>query len=113
MKKLLKAPSVSVLVTLACLFTLSSSQVSAAGTSTWAGGGIDSRWTTSANWINPPSGGESLIFTGTTRLSNTNSFTVGTIFTGVTFSSPAGGFGLFGNSFVLNGGITNNQVVTT
>jgi fibronectin-binding autotransporter adhesin len=89
-----------------------SQSASAAGTATWTGGGVDSRWTTSANWINPPLGGENLIFTGTTRLANTNSFTIGTLFNSITFSSPAGSFVLNGNQFALSAGITNSQPIS-
>src|SRR5690242_8913126 len=92
--------------------TIFSSAANAA-TSTWSGNGADTRWTSGANWSTPLSGGESLIFTGTKGLSNTNSFVSGTAFSGVTFSSPAGAFVLTGNAISLSGGVTNGQVVTT
>jgi fibronectin-binding autotransporter adhesin len=83
-----------------------------AGSSTWVGAGADGKWTTPANWNTPPASGDLLIFTGTSRLNTTNTFTAGTAFGGFTFAAPAGGFALFGNSVSLAGGITNGQVVT-
>jgi autotransporter-associated beta strand protein len=84
-----------------------------AGTQTWTGAGGDRFWHDAANWAGEvlPSAGDSLVFVGTVGLVNTNNFSLGTRFNGITFNGP-GGFNLWGNSFELGGGITNRQVVT-
>lgn len=81
---------------------------------TWDGGGADGFWQTGENWDanTPPAANDRLIFTGTTRLSNTNNFTAGTAFDGIHFNFPAGGYTLRGNQITLGGDITDNQVVT-
>jgi fibronectin-binding autotransporter adhesin len=81
---------------------------------TWDGGGDNSLWQTGPNWDanTPPAANDRLVFSGTTRLNNTNNFAAGTVFNGVSFNSPAGAFILRGNSITLGGGITDNQVVT-
>lgn len=86
-----------------------------AANKTWDGGGADNLWKTGANWNAnvAPVAGDSLIFTATTRLSNTNDFSAGTAFGGINFLSPAGAFALGGNAITLDGNITNNQPVTT
>lgn len=80
----------------------------------WDGGGGDSRWQTGANWDanTAPVGGDSLVFTRTVRLNNTNNFPAGTVFSGISFSSPAGAFVLNGNTITLGGNILDDQVVT-
>jgi hypothetical protein len=46
-----------------------------AATVTWTGGGNNDNWSTAANWGGiVPSPGDSLIFTTTSRLINTNNF---------------------------------------
>jgi len=79
----------------------------------WDGGGADNNWQTGANWDGntPPSAGDPLFFGGTTRLNNTNNFTAGTLFNGITFNSPAGAFLLGGNQISLGGDILNNQTL--
>ena len=57
--------------------------------------------------------GRFVIFTGTTRLANTNNFTFGTLFNNITFNAPAGAFNLTGNAITLGGDIADNQVVVT
>ncbi len=86
-----------------------------AANKTWDGGGENSNWQTGANWDanTAPAPGDSLFFTLTTRLINTNNFPGGTAFSGITFNTPAGAFDLRGNPISLSGGITNNQVVVT
>jgi autotransporter-associated beta strand protein len=86
-----------------------------AANKTWDGGGENNLWTSAANWDanTAPAPGDSLFFTQTTRLLNTNNFPGGTPFNGITFSPPAGAFELRGNSIALGGGITNHQVVVT
>lgn len=80
----------------------------------WDGGGADNFWQTGENWDAnaPPAANDRLIFTGTARLNNTNNFTAGTAFNGVSFNIPAGAFTLRGNQITLGGDITDDQVVT-
>ena len=101
----------AVLTALILLLSLCASPLMA-GTSTWTGGGENSRWSTPANWSSIPVANDRLIFTQTVRLVNTNTFDPGTAFNGISFASPAGAFVLWGNSITLAGGITNDQVVT-
>src|SRR5688572_475694 len=80
---------------------------------TWTGGGSDNNWSTPANWGGTaPTAGDLLFFTGTMSLLNTNDFTPGTLFNGITFDIPAGAFSLRGNPITLGGDITDNQDVT-
>jgi fibronectin-binding autotransporter adhesin len=84
-----------------------------AATVIWTGGGNSDNWSTAANWGGiVPSPGDSLIFTTTSRLINTNNFSPGTGFNGITFEPPAGNFVLNGNPITLGGDIVNNQFVT-
>jgi autotransporter-associated beta strand protein len=53
-----------------------------------------------------PTDGDSLIFAGTTRLTNTNNTLTG--IGSITFNSGAGAFMLSGNALTVSGGITNN-----
>ncbi len=80
---------------------------------TWDGGGGDNNWLTGLNWDanSAPSAGDSLIFSGTTRLAPSNNFTASTQFNGLTFSSGAGTFVLAGNAINLGGNITNSSGV--
>lgn len=86
-----------------------------AATKTWDGGGADNLWLTGANWNanTAPVAGDLLIFSNTTRLNNTNNFTAGIGFTGISFNSPAGAYVLAGNAISLDGNITNNQPLLT
>jgi autotransporter-associated beta strand protein len=81
----------------------------------WDGGGSDGLWLSGANWDanTAPSPNDSLFFSGSARLNNTNDFPAGTIFNGISFSLPAGAFVLAGNSITLAGGIANNQPLLT
>jgi fibronectin-binding autotransporter adhesin len=84
-----------------------------AATLTWTGEGADDLWSTPANWGGTaPTAGDSLIFTSTRRLSNTNNLPSGILFNGITFDLPAGAFNLRGNPITLGGDIADNQVVT-
>ena len=80
-------------------------------TSTWNGGGSDNNWQTAGNWGGTaPSAGNELTFGGSTRPSNTNNFTAGTAFSGITFASGASAFTLAGtNGIALSGSITNSS----
>jgi len=77
-------------------------------TYTWDGGGSDNNWMTAANWVGDvaPTGGENLVFAGSTRTSPVNNFTAGTSFNSISFSSGASNFTLSGNAFTLSGGAT-------
>lgn len=77
---------------------------------TWNGGGNDDNWGTPGNWGGTaPSGGDSLFFGGNLRLSPSNNFPAGTIFSGLTINNPAGPFTLRGNSITLGGNIADNM----
>ncbi len=73
----------------------------AQATLTWNGGGGDNNWTTAANWGGTaPVAGDLLVFSGTTRPSNTNDFAAATTFDSITLSQ--GGFTLAGNDLQLS-----------
>jgi fibronectin-binding autotransporter adhesin len=77
---------------------------------TWDGGGTGDVWSSNQNWNGNSAlaTGDTLVFAGTTKLSNTNdlsSFSFPTI----TFDATAGAFILGGNSFTLTGNIINNS----
>jgi autotransporter-associated beta strand protein len=92
------------------LFIVLPGIIAQADTHTWNGGGSDNNWNTAANWGGTaPTGGDSLIFTGTNRLAPNNNFTAGTTFSNITLDSSAGPFTLSGNSFALTGEILNNS----
>lgn len=83
---------------------------------TWTGGGSGNNWNTAGNWGGTaPVAGDALIFSGSTKaVGNTNNFTAGTAFAGITFASDAGAFTLAGtswgqNGITLTGAITNNS----
>jgi fibronectin-binding autotransporter adhesin len=67
-----------------------------------AGPPITSNWTTT-NVSGLPSAFDSLVFAGTVGLTNTNNYTAGTDFDGITFNTTAGAFTLTGNSITLSG----------
>ncbi len=82
-------------------------------TLTWNGGGSDNNWTTANNWSGANlSDGDSLVFDGSTRLSNNNDTVSGATYSNLTFNATAGPFVLNGNSITLppgSGGIVNNS----
>jgi fibronectin-binding autotransporter adhesin len=80
---------------------------------TWTGSAGDAKWKTGGNWSGgvAPIAGDSLFFSGTTTVLNTNDFISGTTFNNFTFNGP-GAFQLWGNPVSLNGNLTNNQIVT-
>lgn len=85
-----------------------------AAVKTWDGGGGNANWNTAANWDGAgggavPVAGDSLVFAGATRLSNSNNFTAGTSFDGISFASGASSFTLAGNSVALTSGVTNSS----
>jgi len=79
-----------------------------ASSRTWAGG--SGNWTLAGNWGGTaPVAGDELIFSGSS-VTNTNNFTAGTAFSGITFASGASAFTLSGtNSITLSGYITNSS----
>jgi fibronectin-binding autotransporter adhesin len=85
-----------------------------AAVKTWDGGGGSANWNTAANWDGAGSGavpaaGDSLVFAGATRVSNSNNFTAGTSFDGISFASGANAFTLGGSSVALTSGVTNSS----
>ncbi|HEV2328929.1 MAG TPA: autotransporter-associated beta strand repeat-containing protein [Verrucomicrobiae bacterium] len=81
-------------------------------TPVWSGGSSsDSYWSDATNWegngITPD---VPLIFSGNSRLNNTNDTAAGTIYSNIVFNSGAGAFVLNGNSITMGGNITNNSV---
>src|SRR5262245_55942781 len=99
-----RLPSFPLLV----LLLLSIADRAPAATEIWSAGGTDGKWGTPANWQSgsPPAPNDSLVFTNTIRLSNTNNL-LGATVSGITFATPSGGFNLFGNALTLSGGLTN------
>lgn len=82
-----------------------------AATVVWNGAGVDSNWTTAANWGGvAPVAGDALVFDGTTRLADTNDYAAGTTFLGILFNQTAGSFVLSGNAIDSTGGIVNNSL---
>lgn len=88
---------------LLALATLSPGYLQAT-TLTWTGGGTDNNWGTAANWDSnaPPVSLDNLVFSGTTRLSNTNNIS-NLVLSGMAFT--AGGFTLGGNVLTNTGGV--------
>lgn len=87
------------------------SLVVAGATPVWTGGSAtDSNWSDPTNWggISLVSG-DTLIFSGTTRLNNTNSTAAATTYSNLVFNPGAGAFFLNGNPMVLAGNLTNNS----
>ncbi len=94
------------------LALVSTLQIARAATDSWSGSGVDGNWQTSGNWTFSPgvstvSASDSLVFQGTTELTNTNNFTAGTAFDGITFLAGSGTFNLMGNGILLSGQVNN------
>lgn len=92
---------------IACAFAVSLS----AGThaATWDGD-TSNLWSNAANWDALPAvTGETLVFTGSSNLTNSNDLVTGVA--GISFSSGAGAFNLGGNAITVasGGSITNNS----
>lgn len=93
-----------------CLAMLLPSALTQAADLTWNGGGGDNNWGTGLNWGGTaPLAGDSLSFSGSTRLTSVNNLTADTRFAGITFNSGAGAFTLSGNRITLGGDVTNNS----
>jgi fibronectin-binding autotransporter adhesin len=96
------------------VFLLLANVTAFAGTDVWTGGGGANNlfWLSTANW-NPagiPQSGDTLFFTNTIGLINSNNIPNGN-FSGITFATPSGAFALNGNSVTL-ANITDLQAVT-
>ena len=78
---------------------------------TWDGGGTGDVWSSNQNWNGNSAlaTGDTLVFAGTIKLSNTNDL-INFSFPTITFDATAGAFILGGNSFTLTGNIANNSV---
>lgn len=77
----------------------------------WTGAGADDNWSTLENWGGAaPSGGEPIVFDGTTRQANFNDLTDLNVLS-VTFNN--GGFSLSGNPFSVSSTISNAAGVNT
>jgi fibronectin-binding autotransporter adhesin len=92
--------------------------MSYAGVETWDGGhGSANAWYANLNWLDDtaPGDGDSLVFTGTTRLSHTSYGTDGDgdlQIVGITFDAAAGSFVIAnggGGTIMLQGNITNES----
>ena len=91
-------------------------QLGRAQTDIWNGGGGNNNlfWLSTANWAagTLPQTGDQLVFTNNTSLLNSNNYTAGSTFSGITFATPAGAFVLNGKSVTLTANITDLQPVT-
>src|SRR5581483_3125251 len=106
--------NITTLPRLTAIFAILATQLAFAGTETWTGGGGSGNlfWLSTANW-NPavvPQAGDSLVFTNTVGLVNSNNIPGGS-FNNITFATPSGAFSLNGNSTTV-ANIADQQVVT-
>ncbi len=98
----------SLIVALVASGLLASTTASAA-VFTWTGGGANTNWSTTANWLSgtAPTTGNDLLFNNSTSRTNVNnigSLSIGTM----TFANPAGAFSISGSAINL-GSITNTS----
>ena len=105
----------SLLFRLVVVASIFSASFARAATETWTGGGGSGNlfWLSTVNW-NPasvPQAGDSLVFTNTVGLVNSNNISGGS-FNSITFATPSGAFSLNGTSATITGGITNQQPYT-
>jgi autotransporter-associated beta strand protein len=76
----------------------------------WNGLGTNSNWSTALNWGGAaPTTHSPLVFSGPTRLNNTNDFAANTLFARLTFNATAGAFTLNGNAINLPGTVLNES----
>jgi autotransporter-associated beta strand protein/YD repeat-containing protein len=70
----------------------------------WTGGGIDGKWSRGANWSTglAPSGGETLVFSGSTKTGTTNDLTAGLSFASIEIASS--NFTLAGTNIAIAAG---------
>ncbi|MGN6554879.1 MAG: beta strand repeat-containing protein [Verrucomicrobiota bacterium] len=85
--------------------------VASGGPPIWTGGSsTDSLWSDAANWNNVTlQAGNTLYFTGSNRLNNTNDTGAGTGYADVLFTADSGAFVLNGNPITLEGTVVNNS----
>jgi len=86
-----------------------------AATRTWTGAGVDGNWSTAANWGGTaPVAGDDLVFPdGAARMTtNNNDLQLWTLFNSISFTGPAGGYNIAGNSISLGAGITTANGAT-
>ena len=88
-------------------------RVAVVGQKTWTGLGPNDYWTYNSNWNSIVVAGDSLFFDGSTRLTPSNNFPAGTVFSNLTFNSGSGAFAITGNWVTVTGNITNNQASGT
>jgi fibronectin-binding autotransporter adhesin len=95
-------------------FGVAGRPVTALAQATWDGG-VDTLWSTGANWSGTPpvnSGTSALTFDGSSNLSNSNDLTSLTV-SGLSFAAAAGEFTLGGSAVTLTGTVTNNTISGT
>jgi len=96
-----KRPSIYFVIALSFVIFKSSAFAS---TDIWTGGGGNANlfWLSTANWnpVGIPQLGDTLVFTNTVSLNNSNNIPNGN-FSGITFATPSGTFALNGNSMTL------------
>ncbi len=84
-------------------------------TAVWTGAAVGNlNWSASGNWAGKaPASGTSLIFanTGGGHTSNSNDFSAGTPFAGITFAAGSPAFNLQGNAIQLSGPVVNQSSV--
>ena len=86
-------------------FSLAGALSVPAAVRTWTGGGADNSWNTAGNWdTGAPVNGDSVVFSGATRVGNTNNIS-GLVLNGLSFG--AGGFTLGGNALTNTGGVAD------
>ncbi len=79
-------------------------------TRTWSGEGDNDNWSTANNWGGiAPTGGESVVFGGATRLTNVNDLVADIVISNITFNSGSGPFRLTGSRVTLDGTVVNND----
>jgi len=103
-------------IVLVLFFIVTLPRLALAGTDIWSGGGgnNDLFWLSPVNWQagTLPLPGDQLVFTNAVSLVNSNNYPVASIFGGITFATPSGGYVLNGHSITLTNSITDQQVVT-
>jgi len=93
---------------------LTAASSSPAANLTWSLADTDNAWATAANWGGTaPVNNDTIEFqSGTPTFSYLNNNISNLTLNGITFDSGAASYTIYGNSFTLNGGITNNSTGT-
>ena len=101
--KIQSKPTMLIMRLLAGFLILASATNVSATLKTWTGAGVDFNWGTAANWGGiAPVNGDDLLFTGSTRLNNSNSF-VGLAIRSLSYSGA--GFNHIGQGLMITNGI--------